>query len=49
MEYLKALLERDPGVFLERHGEHLQQQDLTAFEGLRSDYEVRGVVCVCTE
>lgn len=32
---------RDPGVFLERHGEHLGKQDLGAFEGLRGDYEVR--------
>lgn len=46
VEYLKSLLTRDPGVFLERHGEQLGKQDLQFFEVLRIDYEVRvsGVV-----
>jgi hypothetical protein len=46
VEYLKALLARDPGVFLERHGEQLGTQDLQLFEDLRTDYEVHvsGVV-----
>ena len=40
VEYLKSLLTRDPGVFLERHGEQLGKQDLQLFEDLRTDYEV---------
>lgn len=40
VEYLKALLARDPGVFLERHGKQLGKQDLQLFEDLRADYEV---------
>jgi hypothetical protein len=40
VEYLRALLTRDPGVFLERHGEQLGKQDLQLFTDLRTDYEV---------
>lgn len=40
VEYLTALLEKDPGVFLERHGDLLQLSDYGAFDGLRGDYEV---------
>lgn len=40
LEYVCALLQRDPGVFLERHGEHLLEQELVHFEALRSDHEV---------
>lgn len=40
-QYLEALLLRDPGVFLERHGEMLTQQERQAFQPLRGDYEVR--------
>ncbi|KAL6785336.1 hypothetical protein ACKKBG_A03430 [Auxenochlorella protothecoides x Auxenochlorella symbiontica] len=39
-EYVAALLQRDPGVFLERHGEHLSANELMHFESLRSDHEV---------
>lgn len=39
-EYLAALLSRDPGVFLERHGELLPASDLSMFQRLRTDYEV---------
>lgn len=38
--YLRSLLERDPGVFLERYGDSLEQEELGEFEGLRDDYEV---------
>lgn len=38
--YLRSLLERDPGVFLERYGDSLEQEELVEFEGLRDDYEV---------
>ena len=40
IEYLRALLQRDPGVFLERYGELLAPDELRCFEALRSDYEV---------
>lgn len=39
-EYVTALLERDPGVFLERHASKLSTQDLAHFEPLRDNYEV---------
>ena len=40
-EYLRALLLRDPGVFLERHGDQLDAKELAAFEPLRGgSYEV---------
>ncbi|GAB4820159.1 hypothetical protein N2152v2_007205 [Parachlorella kessleri] len=40
-EYLKVLLLRDPGVFLERHGDQLGVEELAAFEPLRDgSYEV---------
>ncbi len=39
-EYVRALLLRDPGVFLERYGELLDAQGRAAFEPLRGDYEV---------
>ena len=39
-EYLKTLLERDPGVFLERYASKLSKQERAEFEPLRDDYEV---------
>ena len=39
-EYLSDLLARDPAVFLERHGCHLVDADLSAFDHLRGDYEI---------
>ena len=35
--YLSALATRDAGVFLERHGELLQEHELAAFQHLRCD------------
>lgn len=40
LDYLSALLSKDPGVFLERHGELLPASELSLFESLRDDYEV---------
>eukprot|EP00887_Chlorella_sp_A99_P000172 scaffold13.g172.t1 len=39
-EYLQALLLRDPGVFLERHGELLTPEERGAFDCLRASFEV---------
>lgn len=39
-DYVTGLLERDPGVFLERYGSKLSQQERAQFEPLRDDYEV---------
>ena len=39
-DYVTCLLERDPGVFLERYGSRLSQQERAQFEPLRDDYEV---------
>lgn len=39
-EYLIPLLERDPGVFLERYASKLSGQERAHFEPLRDDYEV---------
>ena len=39
-EYVTALLERDPGVFLERYSSKLSEQERARFEPLRDDYEV---------
>lgn len=39
-EYVTALLERDPGVFLERYASKLSEQERAQFEPLRDDYEV---------
>lgn len=39
-DYLSAILSKDPGVFLERHGELLTASELMLFESLRTDYEV---------
>lgn len=38
--YVTSLLERDPGVFLERYASKLSQQERAQFEPLRDDYEV---------
>lgn len=38
--YMRSLLERDPGVFLERYGEILSEGELQQFHPLRDDYEV---------
>ena len=38
--YLTGLLTHDPGVFLERHGKLLHDQQRQFFEPLRGDYEV---------
>ena len=35
VDYLRALLERDPGVFLERHGELLTAAERAEFDCLR--------------
>lgn len=40
IQYLGALLRHDPGVFLERHGKHLDRSQRANFEPLRQDYEV---------
>lgn len=40
INYLSALLQHDPGVFLERHGALLNKQQRIYFEPLREDYEV---------
>jgi hypothetical protein len=39
-EYVTTLLERDPGVFLERYANKLLEQERAQFEPLRDDYEV---------
>lgn len=39
-DYVTNLLERDPGVFLERYGSKLSHQERAQFEPLRDDYEV---------
>ena len=39
-DYVTNLLERDPGVFLERYASKLSQQERAQFEPLRDDYEV---------
>ena len=39
-EYLSDVLAREPAVFLERHGCHLVDADLSAFDHLRGDYEI---------
>ena len=39
-EYVTTLLEKDPGVFLERYASKLSQQEIAQFEPLRDDYEV---------
>lgn len=39
-DYLSGLISKDPGVFLERHGELLSATDLNLFDRLRDDYEV---------
>ena len=39
-EYLEVLLQRDPGVFLERYASKLTQAERAQFEPLRGDYEV---------
>ncbi len=40
-QYLRALLQHDPGVFLERHGKLIGKQERSFFEPLRtSSYEV---------
>lgn len=39
-DYVTSLLERDPGVFLERYASKLSQQERAQFEPLRDDYEV---------
>lgn len=39
-EYVTNLLERDPGVFLERYASKLLEQERAQFEPLRDDYEV---------
>ncbi|KAL0041341.1 hypothetical protein WJX79_000173 [Trebouxia sp. C0005] len=38
-EYVTTLLERDPGVFLERYANKLLEQERAQFEPLRDDYE----------
>ena len=39
-QYVITLLERDPGVFLERYANKLLEQERAQFEPLRDDYEV---------
>lgn len=39
-EYLQTLLQRDPGVFLERYSNKLTEAERAQFEPLRGDYEV---------
>ena len=39
-EYVTALLEQDPGVFLERYSSKLSEEERAQFEPLRDDYEV---------
>ena len=40
ISYLTALLQHDPGVFLERHGKLITPNQRHYFEPLRDDYEV---------
>ena len=39
-EYLEALLQRDPGVFLERYASKLTEAERALFDPLRDNYEV---------
>ena len=38
--YLSALLQKNPSIFLERHGKHLRPEELELFDPLSDDYEV---------
>lgn len=46
LDYLKALLQHDPGVFLERHGALITKKQRVFFEPLRDDYEVNYYIMV---
>ena len=46
LNYLKALLQHDPGVFLERHGALITKKQRVFFEPLRDDYEVNYYIMV---